>query len=53
MFLQDVIEIGTPDLDEIDASSLKRHLKYIHKIRRNLRQRLISERNDFWAELKN
>lgn len=49
MFLQEVKEIGIPDLDSIDASSLRRHLKYIHKIRCNLRKRF---RKEYLSQLR-
>ncbi|KAJ8979701.1 hypothetical protein NQ317_000986 [Molorchus minor] len=43
LFLQDVREIGVPDLDEVDAASLKRHAKYLLNIRLSLRNRFRQE----------
>ncbi|GFY17784.1 integrase catalytic domain-containing protein [Trichonephila clavipes] len=39
MFLQEIPEVGVPDLDHIDKISLTRRLRYQQKLREELRKR--------------
>ncbi|GFY35494.1 hypothetical protein TNCV_195971 [Trichonephila clavipes] len=38
MFLQEISEVGVPDLDHIDKISLTRRLRYQQKLREELRK---------------
>ncbi|KAJ8914910.1 hypothetical protein NQ315_016064 [Exocentrus adspersus] len=49
MFLQEIQEVGTLDLDEVDETTLKRHARYLLKLRLALRQRF---RIEYLGQLK-
>ncbi|KAB0790764.1 hypothetical protein PPYR_15512, partial [Photinus pyralis] len=48
-FLQEQRDIGVPDLDAIDSSSLNKRIAYRQKLRENLRQRF---RTEYLGQLK-
>ncbi|XP_043469421.1 uncharacterized protein LOC122503064 [Leptopilina heterotoma] len=48
MFLQEITETGTPDLDQIDEVDLKRRVKYRQKVRDDLRR---SFRKEYLGQL--
>lgn len=43
MFLHELKEIGVPDLDEIDKESLNNRMRYLHKLKTDLRRRFRNE----------
>lgn len=42
-FLQDIREIGVPDIDNIDEMSLNKRVQYLQTLRKNLRERFQKE----------
>ncbi|KAJ8964429.1 hypothetical protein NQ317_017452 [Molorchus minor] len=43
MFLHEIIEVGVPDIDAVEAKDLRRRIKHRHKLREDLRKRFRSE----------
>lgn len=48
MFLQEINEVGTADLDHVDREHLKNRLRYLYKLKEDLRKRF---RNEFLGVL--